>query len=128
MPGRAAAGAGGKLTAIARRWAGARGGGDAAEDAATGSAAAAIAAIEARRAKARPLDEVEIGPSEFEAVRLFFSLGSQWRVHAMTGLRLGIDYAAVTPTAAMMGMTMTPLLFDDLTTMERAALAAFAAA
>lgn len=43
----------------------------------------------------------------------------------MSGVRLGIEYAAVPATAAMLGIEMNPELFDDLRTMEGAALAAF---
>ena len=71
---------------------------------------------------------MEIGPDELDAVRLFFTLGSQWRVHAATGVRLGLEYTAVPATAGMLGVTMTPALFDDLRVMEGAALAAFARA
>lgn len=57
-------------------------------------------------------------------VNLFLRLASQWRFH-QTGFRLGLDYAAVPPVATMLGITMTPALFDDLRLMEGAALAAF---
>lgn len=67
----------------------------------------------------------EISPSEAEAVTLFFSLGSQWRFHPMAGVRLGLDYQAIAPTAAMLGITMTPDLFNDMRVMEGAAMAAF---
>lgn len=127
MPGRRAPDAGGKLKAVAHRWASGRGGSEAADDAVTQGAAAAIAAIEARRAGRRPAsDELEIGPDETDAVTLFFSLGSQWTVHAMTGVRLGLDYGRIPATAEMMRIAMTPALFDDIGVMERAALAAWA--
>lgn len=58
-------------------------------------------------------------------MRLFYTLSSQWRLHAMSGVRTGLDYTAIGPTAAMMGLTMSPALFDDLGTMEGAALAVF---
>jgi hypothetical protein len=57
---------------------------------------------------------------------LFFALSSQWRLHALSGARLGIDYSAVPATAAMLDIEMTPGLFGDLRDMEGAALAAFA--
>ncbi|MEE8611640.1 MAG: DUF1799 domain-containing protein [Sphingomonas aquatilis] len=69
-----------------------------------------------------------MGPEDWDAVRLFYRLHGQWRVHAMSGVRLGIDYAAVAPTATLMGIGMTPALFDDIAIMERAALAVFATA
>ena len=71
------------------------------------------------------IGEPEIGPEEWDAVRLFFSLGTQWIVHPMTGVRLGLNYGVVPPTADMADIAMTPQLFDDLRVMEGAALAAF---
>ena len=105
-----------------------RGGGGPAKDAATDAAEVALAEIEARRKAARSgePDEIEIAPDAFDAVRLFFALASQWRVHPMAGVRLGLDYPAIPVTATMMGLTMTPELFDDMAVMERAALAAWA--
>ena len=121
MPPRRTQGAGGKLAAVATAWAKGRGGAPA-DDAATQAAAAEIAAIEARRA--RRSGTPEIGPDEVDAVSLFLRLGSQWRHHP-AGPRLGLDYAAIPPTAAMLGITMTPRLLDDLRVMEDAALAAW---
>lgn len=60
-------------------------------------------------------------------MRLFFTLSSQWRVHAATGVRLGLEYTAVGPTAAMLGIGITADLFDDIRVMEGAAMAAWAA-
>lgn len=115
------------MSAIAHRWASGRGGGKPADDAATGSAAAAIAAIEARRAGVRPADEIEIDEAQFAAVRLFFRLAGQWRLHPVTGTRLALDPVAIRPTAELMDIAVTTDLFDDLSTMERAALAAWTA-
>lgn len=44
----------------------------------------------------------------------------------MAGVRLGLDYPAIPATADMMGLKMTPELFDDMAVMERAALATWA--
>ncbi len=70
--------------------------------------------------------EVELAPDEVPAVALFLALGTQWRRHPMTGMLLGLDYAAVPPTAAMTGTEMTPALFADLRLMEDAAIGALA--
>lgn len=70
--------------------------------------------------------EIALAPDEVEPVTLFLMLGSQWRHHAMSGLRLGLDYAAIPATAAMAGIAMTPALFADLRVMEGAALETFA--
>lgn len=92
----------------------------------TDAAQAAIAAIEARRAGGLTSGPIELGPEEYDAVRLFYRLGTQWRRVGMDGVRTGLDYAAVERTAAMMDLAMTPDLFDDIGVMERAALAVFA--
>lgn len=125
MPRRPAQASPGKLTAVASRWASGRGG-KPADDVASDAAAEARAKIAARRAKVGGApSEPEIGPDEYDVVTLFFGLASQWRLHAMSGMRLGLDYAAIPATAAMMGIVMTPQLFEDLGTMERAALTVF---
>lgn len=127
MPGGRAGGPAGKLRAVARAWATGRGGGERSDDGATAAAADALAAIEARRrGAARPSDPVELDPADGGLVDLFQSLGSQWRTAGMTGVRIGLDYAAVPPVAAMMGIAVTPELFQDLRVMEAAALAAWA--
>lgn len=117
MPGRAGERSRGKLTAVASRWASGRGG-KPADDPVTQAALAA-------RGK-RATDEIELTAEDGDIVRLFFALGSQWRVHPLAGVRTGIDYAAVPATAAMMGMAMTPDVFEDLRTMEGAALSVWA--
>ncbi len=68
---------------------------------------------------------MEIGPDDADVVTLFMALTSQWRFHAMGG-RLGIEYAAVRPTADMLAIAVTTDLFLDLQMMERAALVALA--
>ncbi|HEX7820634.1 MAG TPA: DUF1799 domain-containing protein [Sphingobium sp.] len=72
--------------------------------------------------------EIELAPDEAIAFSLFVKLGTQWQRHAMTGARLGIDYAAIRPTAEMMEIAMSRALFDDIGIMESAALNEFAAA
>jgi len=94
-----------------------------ADDAATAGAADWIAARAARRART---EAIELTAEDALVVRLFYALSSQWRTHPTAGVRLGLDYAAIRPTADNMGLTMTPGIFADLQTMEGAALAAFA--
>lgn len=63
-----------------------------------------------------------------EAVALFFAMGTQWRWTSagMGGaIRTGIDYTALHSTAALTDLTMTPRLFDDIRTLELAALDAW---
>ncbi|RIK92627.1 MAG: hypothetical protein DCC73_11980 [Proteobacteria bacterium] len=63
---------------------------------------------------------MEIPPDQVEAVTLFFSLATQWR-EGFSG-RIGLDYAAIRPTAEMAGIELTPDLFRDLRAMETEAL------
>ena len=72
-------------------------------------------------------EPVELAPDEAEAVGLFFALDTQWRRHAMTGSRLGLDYASIEPTARMLSVPMRPQLLSDLRAMEGAALEVLAA-
>lgn len=69
---------------------------------------------------------MELAPDEWEAVSLFFALDTQWRRAGMAGGRAGLDYAAVEPTARMLGFEVKPQLLHDLRAMEGAALATFA--
>jgi len=94
-----------------------------ADDTASAGAASWFAAREARRAAA---STIELGPDEFASARLFLALSSQWRTHPVAGVRLGLDYAAIRPTAENMGLEMTPAMFADMQVMEGAALAAMA--
>lgn len=70
--------------------------------------------------------EIVLSPDEAVPFGLFAALGTQWERHAMTGVRLGINYAAIPPTAQMLDITMTPAIFNDIRLMERAALDEFA--
>lgn len=106
------------MKAAARRWAGGRGG----EPAASDDPLTAAAQLP-RRPEAEP---VELAPDEWEAVSLFFALDTQWRRAGLAGERAGLDYAAVEPTARMLGIDVKPRLLHDLRAMEDAALAAFA--
>lgn len=54
---------------------------------------------------------------------LFLSLGTQWNWHPTVGVRLGLRYEAVEPTARMMGLEWSPIRFADLKVMEAATLA-----
>ncbi len=70
--------------------------------------------------------EIELHPGDAGAVALFFALDTQWRRHAMTGQRIGIDYAAIKPTAELAGIELTPAILPALRVMEDAALGALA--
>lgn len=59
-------------------------------------------------------------PENVEPLRLFLSVQSQWRIVAGFGRAFwaGLDYPGVEAAARMMGLRMTPRLFDDLQVME----------
>lgn len=68
----------------------------------------------------------EVPLADASVVTLFFALDTQWRRHAMSGLRIGIDYAAIRPTAELYQLDLTPDMMADIRMMEAAALAQFA--
>lgn len=74
----------------------------------------------------RAADPIDLGEDEGASFALFLALDTQWHHHAMTGVRLGIDYSQVQPTAGMLDIDMTARRFLDLRLMEGAALAEFA--
>ena len=71
---------------------------------------------------------LELAPDEARAVSLFIALDTQWDRHAMTGVRLGIDYSRIPAVAQMMDIAMTPALLMDIRIMEGAALGEYAKA
>ncbi len=84
--------------------------------------------LRGRLARESAAASIEIAPDELAPVSLFLACATQWRRRAMTGQRMGLDYAAVPATAGMLDMRMTPALFADLRHMEDAALDALAEA
>lgn len=73
--------------------------------------------------KRRAEDElVEVPVADADPVNLFFALDTQWRRHAMSGQRIGIDYTAIRPTAELYDIPMSPELMADIRMMEAAAL------
>ncbi|WP_231727401.1 DUF1799 domain-containing protein [Sphingomonas sp. CCH15-F11] len=67
-------------------------------------------------------DVIELAPDEAQAFGLFVALDTQWRRHPMTGTRLGLDYAVIPVTAAMLDIPMSPAMLADLRVMEAAAI------
>jgi hypothetical protein len=117
VPARREGHPGGKLKAAARRWAGGRGG----PDVPAGDALTASAPLPRHRLPSSD-EEIELPGEDAAVVGLFFALDTQWRRHPMTGVRLGIDYAAIGPTAQMLEIDVTPQLLPRLRIMESAAL------
>jgi hypothetical protein len=126
MPCRPRRGSRGKLKAAARAWASGRGGvRKKADDILTQAAIMPEWMEERMAAESR---ELELAPDEATPFSLFLSLGTQWARHAMTGVRLGLDYSVIPSVAQMMGIALTPPMFLDLRIMEGAALDEFARA
>lgn len=70
-------------------------------------------------------DACEVWADNWDTVRVFCSLGTQWRVAAgMAGLVwLGLDYATIPPVLRLMAIPRRdwPELFEGLRVMERSA-------
>lgn len=64
------------------------------------------------------LDEADEGP----AIGLFLAMQTQWKQAGIAGVRTGLDYAAIEPTARLLGVETSPRLFLDLRLMEDEAL------
>lgn len=72
-------------------------------------------------AKERPV----IWPDMRDSVAFFFAMSTQWHWASagMAGVfRTGLRYEALEPVARATEITMTPVLFDDIRTLEREAL------
>lgn len=80
--------------------------------------------IEERQARQRR--QVELSQDEADSFALFCALDTQWHRHAMTGMRIGLDYARIEPVARMLGIEVHSQRFMDLRTLENAALVEFA--
>ncbi len=113
----------GKLKAAARRWAGGRGGKVKADDPMTAQTKFPDWMEKRIEDEARM---IELCDDEGQSFALFAALDTQWLRHAMTGLRLGLDYGQIEPTARMLSIEMSAQRFLDLRVMEAAALAEFA--
>jgi hypothetical protein len=66
--------------------------------------------------------EFPVLPENLEAVRLFCAASTQWRRAGMGGVPLGLEYPGLESAARMMGVGMTPELFESVRVMEFAAL------
>lgn len=72
-----------------------------------------------------PPDDCEVWPENWQAVSVFISLGTQWRL-APNGRRYGLDYVAIQPTLRLLGVAKKEWaeLFQSLRIMEAAFLEA----
>lgn len=67
-------------------------------------------------------EDFEIWPENVEPIQIFYAVQTQWRP-GPTGYT-GLDYAGVRAALDMMGRQVTPELFEQIRTMELAALRA----
>lgn len=70
----------------------------------------------------------EVWDMNWQAVRAFLALSTQWRTAVLSTLararvvRLGLDYAAIEPTLRLLGMKRPRRIFEQLVLMEDEAL------
>lgn len=69
-------------------------------------------------------DAVEIMPENWDAMRLFVGMETQWRRAGMTGIATGLDYGALPVVAGALGLAVQEDLMGRLRLIENAALAA----
>ena len=115
----------GKLRKLARRWAGGR----------SSSSEKSELELDCERFGIDPAalpssDTVETGnvvlwPDMVDSVALFFAMSTQW-VWSSAGMagtfRVGLNYSALEPAARLSGLTVTPVVFDDIRILEQEAL------
>ncbi|MFN3371638.1 MAG: DUF1799 domain-containing protein [Sphingomonadaceae bacterium] len=90
---------------------------------AAGADAATVARELARLPARDPQPELVLdADDEGRAAMLFLGLETQWRMAGMGAVPTGIDYAALEPTARLLGIKLDGALFMDLRLMEGEAL------
>ena len=88
-----------------------------------GATEANIAAELAKLPPDEPARLLELGEDdEGPAIGLFCALDTQWHTAGLAGVRTGLNYAAIEPTARLLGIAVTPRTFLDLKIMEHEAL------
>lgn len=83
------------------------------------------AALAASAAAAAP-EAFEVMPENWDAMRLFLAMETQWRRAGMSGIATGLDYAVLRPVARLFGLATSADLFDRVRILEGAALLAMA--
>lgn len=69
--------------------------------------------------EARGPTEIDVWPDCWDAVMVFAAMGTQWRVGPAGPY--GLDYSAIPPVMAMLGLSGKQI-FEDVRTMETVAL------
>jgi hypothetical protein len=84
------------------------------------------AALAARLAPPAPPEVIEVWPENWDAMRIFLGLETQWRRAGMAGVPVGLDYAALPVVATALGVPLLEDLLARLRILEGAALTAMA--
>jgi hypothetical protein len=58
--------------------------------------------------------DFEVWPENWDAFRLFCGLNTQWNHVGLAGVRVGLRYEAIEPTARMMGIDVSAAVFAGL--------------
>ena len=69
---------------------------------------------------------IGIWPENWDAMRLFLGMETQWRRAGMSGVATGLDYAVAPVVAGALGIALDSGCFDRLKILEGAALRAMA--
>ncbi len=67
-------------------------------------------------------------PENWDAMRLFLAMETQWRRAGMSGVATGLDYSVLPAVAGLAGLALNADIFARLRILEGAALAAMAEA
>lgn len=68
--------------------------------------------------QARPKGEIEVWAENWEAMTVWLAMGTQWRVAGLTGLPIGLDYAALPVVTGALGLRLDEGLLARLRVME----------
>lgn len=69
----------------------------------------------------KPREPEEVWPENWEAVRVFVAMGTQWRRAGMAGVPVALDYAALPAVAGALGIAPSEDLIARLRMMEATA-------
>lgn len=75
-----------------------------------------------RAARQADRELIEVHADNWDTVRVFEALGTQWRFAGLQGMRVGLDYQAIEPTARLLGVEITERRFAELRLMEQVAM------
>lgn len=71
---------------------------------------------------ARPVEPCKVWPENWDALRLFLAMGTQWRRAGMVGLPVGLDYRPLEMVAGALSVAIDAALLRRLRVLEDAVL------